>query len=835
MPYNRRLPAGLLALTSLVAACHDQTAPEPPVYQLTVVQGEGQTAFAASALPDPVVIRAATAGGKPARGLQVRFAAGGDGSVTVAEAATDSLGEVSVGWTLADAAGPQQLIASADTGSVTVHATATAITAEFEPVSGGGYDGCRLDPAGLAECWGLNGPYYYPPDSAVFGPHAVGSQAYRSVSVGPGYTCGLTTGGAVDCWGTGMLGDGATTTSAVPVRVALPVPAVAVSAGGDAYSMSLVGGGHSFIQRPLACALTASGAGWCWGKGGSGTGLAQDAPVPVRVGGALRFRLLKVGDDVACGLALDDQAYCFGSSYLGSGTPNSTAPAAAPALVAGGYHYRTLAPGRYGSCAISTTGELLCWGFAAGVGSLSSVPANVLADTPTPVMPGTQFSAVALGLSHGCALATSGATWCWGYGPLLGTGEGEGTYEPDPVLLPTAPQFQQVAASGRHTCGRTAAGETWCWGDNYLGSVGGPRSDRSLVPVPVSQGGVGFDRLSDQAGCGLTAADVAWCWGGLTGDGTTAPFQSVPVTVAGGHQFTSISRGLSVACALDHAGTAWCWGSRYLGQLGDGTTGNRTEATSPEAVPAGPFTAISAGDFHVCALAAGGEAWCWGSNRSGGLGDSTQTDRGTPAPVLTALRFREIATFREGACGIGLADSLVYCWGLRLGLGYDSSMTASPVLTPQVAFDGMPMAHLYGSPTVDICALDAAGTAYCAGDNSYGQLGDGTLTYPASPITPSGGSSYREIHPGLTTCALRTDGVAECWGANFSGEIGDGTTTPRLTPTRVSGGHAFTRLSGYVNGCGLDAQGQTWCWGGSRTGELGNGTTVYTLTPARIP
>jgi len=97
--------------------------------------------------------------------------------------------------------------------------------------------------------------------------------------------------------------------------------------------------------------------------------------------------------------------------------------------------------------------------------------------------------------------------------------------------------------------------------------------------------------------------------------------------------FTAVGRG-SVnghTCGITAAG-AYCWGWNLKGQLGDGTTIQRS---TPVPVAGGmSFTSVGAGGFHSCGLTAAGAAYCWGGNSRGQLGDGTTDDRPTPTRVL---------------------------------------------------------------------------------------------------------------------------------------------------------------------------------------------------------
>ncbi len=131
------------------------------------------------------------------------------------------------------------------------------------------------------------------------------------------------------------------------------------------------------------------------------------------------------------------------------------------------------------------------------------------------------------------------------------------------------------------------------------------------------------------------------------------------------------------------------------------------------------------------------------------------------------------------------------------------------------------------------CALTTGGSPVCWGDNTKGQLGDGTLNPHLTPVTVSGGLSLIGLATGdYHSCGLGAAGAAYCWGDNGSGQLGDGSTVQRLTPTAVAGGLTFVAITaGGEHTCGLTGQGAAWCWGQNNWGQLGEGTSVYYSRP----
>jgi alpha-tubulin suppressor-like RCC1 family protein len=154
----------------------------------------------------------------------------------------------------------------------------------------------------------------------------------------------------------------------------------------------------------------------------------------------------------------------------------------------------------------------------------------------------------------------------------------------------------------------------------------------------VLPSGVSLSSVSagERHSCALTRAGTAYCWGynlfGQLGDGTTTT-GLIPTRVAGGLSFSILAVGGAHACALTAAGAAHCWGLNRYGQLGEGTTTNR-DTPLGVAMPAGVvFPGLSAGYEHTCGLTPSGEAYCWGWNLYGQLGDGTTTNRLSPTPV----------------------------------------------------------------------------------------------------------------------------------------------------------------------------------------------------------
>jgi alpha-tubulin suppressor-like RCC1 family protein len=198
-------------------------------------------------------------------------------------------------------------------------------------------------------------------------------------------------------------------------------------------------------------------------------------------------------------------------------------------------------------------------------------------------------------------------------------------------------QFVSIHGSVWHTCALAADGTAYCWGGNDNGELGDGTTTEKLTPVKVeAPAGVRFVSLTSR--CGQAEDGTVYCWGfnsnGQLGDGTTTDrLTPTAVTMPAGVSFVSHYRGGSHTCALDLAGNAYCWGSNNFGQLGDGSTAQRTLPTAVAAPPGVSFVLLAAGSQFTCGLTPTDEAYCWGDNFNGQLGDGTTTEHRTPNRV----------------------------------------------------------------------------------------------------------------------------------------------------------------------------------------------------------
>jgi alpha-tubulin suppressor-like RCC1 family protein len=344
--------------------------------------------------------------------------------------------------------------------------------------------------------------------------------------------------------------------------------------------------------------------------------------------------------------------------------------------------------------------------------------------------------------------------------------------------------------------------------------------------------------------CLAAAADAA-------GQGITVTPASPTITAGQTQQFAApeasnaadVVAGDYHACVLLQSGEARCVGYNFMGQLGNGTL---TDSSRPVPVlQIAQAAGVTTGGFHSCAVLLDGTVKCWGQNDVGQLGDGTTTNSSTPVTVSGITSAIAVAAGYKHTCALG-QDGSVRCWGDNSygELGDGNAVLQTQRGGPSTAHSSSPVSVVGINTAVAItasdgyhsCAVLQNGTVKCWGDNSNGQLGDGSRTTAVTPVSVAGITAGVAVSSGdFHTCALIADGTIGCWGLNFSGQLGDGTGWDSNTPVQVSGISTATAVSvGVIHTCAVLADGTARCWGYNSNGQLGDGTTSNRNAPVVV-
>ena len=340
---------------------------------------------------------------------------------------------------------------------------------------------------------------------------------------------------------------------------------------------------------------------------------------------------------------------------------------------------------------------------------------------------------------------------------------------------------------------------------------------------------------------GNVRAEFAYAWGdntfGQLGDGTTTS-RSSPGAVGGNlaNGVTSIANGATWSLAILNGGV-YAWGQNNFGQVGDGTMTDRNTPLALTGALSSGVTAIAGGDHHSLAIRNGG-VYAWGLNNNGQLGDGTTTNRSTPV-ALTGPVSSGVTAIAGADRSLALRNGGLYAWGYNSNgqLGDGTRISRSTPFALTGAMSSGVTAIAAGSATT--LALRNGGI-YAWGYNGDGELGVAPSADRLTPLALTG-----PLSSGVTSIAfgafhglaVRNGGVY-AWGYNLDGELGDGTMLEHATPEQIDPinlTNIVAVAAGTFSSYALSADGSLWTWGYNVGGELGLGTTgAPYLTPQHL-
>ncbi|MFT3925574.1 MAG: hypothetical protein QM778_23745 [Myxococcales bacterium] len=629
---------------------------------------------------------------------------------------------------------------------------------------------------GALFCWGNNdyGQLGVGDKLSRRGPARVGLQNdWERVSAGYDFSCGIRAG-ALYCWGNQewlKLANGLT-----PQRM-----------GGDVSDWTEVITGLTSV-----CGLRNGGQIFCQGAGEVAGNHSELAALTEDTG----YEHLAGAFTNACALRAGS-LYCWGSNNLGQVGDGSTTARSEPTRI-GSFKDWVAVDAGSSSCAVRANGAVYCWG------SINDGKA------PTLVHNVNSAASVATLTHAACALLTDDSVVCWG-GNLDGDiGSSDLAISAPPTALPFGKTWEAVEASANTGCGIVAGG-LYCWSENRFGErgtfvdVGRVGSEQDWVQVSVGA----------SSACGLREGGGLWCWGSAVTTNFSQGPAWQPEAIEPATTWLDVSSG-GVTCAIQDPGELYCWGRGFWGELGSGVE-QATLATPTQVGQAADWQHVSVGWNHACGIrGAAGELYCWGYNGYGQLGDGSTSNRVSPTK-LSGQGWTAVSAGYQHTCGTRGTELL--CWGAQWQGAVSGVSDANPQLTPLKIANGNwqhPSAG-YGHS----CAT-LAGELWCWGANSSGQVGLGTTSYTASPMTHVGTSNQWTSLDALGnfTCGVQ-NGMPLCWGRNEFGQVSGRDFVDHNSPIEVWSGAWDSVDTGLNSACGI-RYGELYCWGDSRAGALGN-------------
>jgi alpha-tubulin suppressor-like RCC1 family protein len=604
---------------------------------------------------------------------------------------------------------------------------------------------------------------------------------WKQVAAGYEYSVALAADGTLWAWGSNassQLGDGTFTNRTVPTQVGGAATTWLSVACGDIHTL----------------AVRADGTLWAWGYNGSGRlgdGTTINRGVPTQVGTATTWLSAEGGGGFSLGLRADGTLWAWGNNQFGQLGDGTTTQRTAPVQVGSSRLWRQVA-GRYsGSAAIAADGTLWAWGSNPNgqLGDGTTTQRNV----PTQVGTATTWASVSPGDEHTLALQADGSVWSWGSNANGQLGDGTTTSRSTPALVPGVGGLatRSLSAGLRHSAGIDPRGNMRTWGSGGNGRLGNGSTASALTPYQVgtTTSWVQCTTGSGSFSLALAADGTLWAWGynadGQLGIGTTGGNRGTPVQVGPTRQWRQIWSGVDHSLALAADGSLWAWGYNADGQLGQGDLVLRNAPTA--VAPGTVWRSIGGGNNHSLAITADGTLYAWGQNNAGQLGIGNGNTTSATSPTAVAGGGRWLAVDGGFSFSIGLqATGVVYTWGNngsgQLGDGTNTLRTTPGALTSAVPYTQVAAGSFHS------LGLRADGTLWGWGLNSNGQLGDGTTTLRTAPVQEAtGGTAWLALSGGGAHSLART-----AYGPNFFstgdntfGQLGDGTTTQSLVYTRT--------------------------------------------------
>lgn len=342
------------------------------------------------------------------------------------------------------------------------------------------------------------------------------------------------------------------------------------------------------------------------------------------------------------------------------------------------------------------------------------------------------FEKISSGKQHSIAIKDDGTLWSWGYNFNGQLGIDGIQASSTPKQIGTANTWVNISTGWWFSAAIKSDGTLWMWGDNQSGVLGDGTDgifNQRNVPYQV---GTDTNWKYVSAGAGHVLAiktnGTLWSWGtnnrGELGIGDANP-RNIPVQVGTDNSWKSAHGGINTSIGIKNDGSLWSWGENGKGQLGIGV--NIGIDGSPRITPQrvgedNNWSYASSGD-HTLALKTDGSLWAWGNNGVGELGDGTTINRSAPVKIGTS-NWKAISAGDIHSLAVK-TDGTLWAWGYNFNYQLGNGTNVESIVPTQI---GTATNFKYVSAGGDefSIAVDENSSRWVAGANGRGQLGDGT-------------------------------------------------------------------------------------------------------------
>jgi len=770
---------------------------------------------------------------------------------------------------------------------------------EIESISLGLAFSAALTTSGRLFTWGLNSSGQLGDGTNIdkFKPTNITPQfnlgadeKITSISMGDSHSAALTSTGRLFTWGlnlSGQLGNDTILQSNIPFEITSQF----VLNANDKIVQVDLGSLHSI-------AITSTGRIFSWGSNTSGqlgdnsqTGKNKPNEITSRftsfnlaVDDKISF--LSTGGSFSSVITSNGRVFTWGlnsEGQLGNGNTNlSTIPVEITSRfnLSGSEKVTLVTLGATHISALTSAGKVFTWGsnydgeLGDGTFNRRTAPTNITSRFGLAI--GETITGFSMGSFHSSAITSNGRVFTWGYAGNGQLGEGTLTNRNTPMditfrlNLSIDEKVTGISLGSRHSSVKTSTGRLFTWGFNLNGQLGNGTTRNRFIPENltsefglIEQEKVDQMSLGEAHSAGLTSTGRLFTWGfngdGRLGQGLVFPNirnSVVPVDItekfnlALNENIIQVSLGTFHSAALTSTGRVFTWGDNGSGQLGNQAS-TSTESTLPIDITArfnlaqgDRITFISLGEWNSSAISLNGQVFTWGNNNSGQLGNQSTNLSDVPFNITSRFSFSEGEKLISISIGnnhmIALTSTgRVFTWGLNSNgqLGNQSTNLSNVpfnITSSFVLANGETITKISAGENHS-AAISSTGKVFTWGLNSFGQLGDNTVTQKTIPtnITSQFNLASDEQVTSVVlghnhSSAITSSGRVFTWGQNSGGQLGDNTVTQKTIPTNITSRFnlidnetiTVMNLGGEFSSA-ISSTGRVFTWGWFGDGQLG--------------